>query len=132
MLLGAGLDTRVFRLSLPADLDWYEVDRHEVLSAKDVVMAGVVASCQRHFVAGDLQGDWRSELLGAGFDHSAPTLWIAEGLFFYMAEEAVIEMLGGAARMCGPGSQLAADVVSATGLDSPVLRPYPASGSAGR
>ena len=124
VLLGAGLDTRAFRLSLPAGLDWYEVDRHEVLSAKDVVLAGAVASCRRQVVAADVGGDWGSALLGAGFDHGARTLWIAEGLFFYMAEEAVIEMLRGAARMCGPGSQLAADVVSATGLDSPVMRPY--------
>jgi methyltransferase (TIGR00027 family) len=124
VLLGAGLDTRAYRLSLPAGLDWYEVDRHEVLSAKDVVLAGAVASCRRHVVAADVGGDWGSALLDAGFDHSARTLWIAEGLFFYMAEEAVIEMLRGAARMCGPGSQLAADVVSATGLDSPLMRPY--------
>jgi methyltransferase (TIGR00027 family) len=62
VLLGAGLDTRAFRLGLPADLDWYEVDHHEVLVAKDSVLAGCVPGCRRHVVAGDVGGDWGWQL----------------------------------------------------------------------
>jgi methyltransferase (TIGR00027 family) len=124
VLLGAGLDTRVFRLDLPTDLDWYEMDRHEVLAAKASVLAGCVPRCRRHIVAADVGGDWSSALLGTGFDHHARTLWVAEGLFFYLTEQAIVEMLRGAARMCGPGSLLAADVIGAAGLHSPVMEPY--------
>ena len=49
--------------------------------------------CRRHVVAADVGDDWNSALLGAGFDHRAPTLWVAEGLLFYLTEQAVIEML---------------------------------------
>jgi methyltransferase (TIGR00027 family) len=124
VLLGAGLDTRAFRLDLPTDLDWYEIDRHQVFTVKSSVLAGCVPRCRRHVASADVGGDWSSALLGAGFDHHARTLWVAEGLFFYLAEQVIAEMLRGAARMCGPGSLLAADVTGTTGLDAPVMQPY--------
>jgi methyltransferase (TIGR00027 family) len=124
VLLGAGLDTRAFRLDLPAGLGWYEVDRPEVLAAKRAALAGHVPRCRPHLVAADVGGGWAPALLGAGFDQSARTLWVAEGLFFYLPEQAIIGLLRGAARLCAPGSLLAADVIAATGLDSPAMRPY--------
>jgi methyltransferase (TIGR00027 family) len=123
VLLGAGLDTRAFRLDLPAGLDWYEIDRHEVLTVKDSVLAARAPRCRRHVIAADVGEDWSSVLRGAGFDDQARTLWIAEGLFFYLAEAAITEMLGRAARMCGPGSGLAADVIGVPppfGTDDPL------------
>ena len=124
VLLGAGLDTRAFRLDLPADLGWYELDRHEVLAAKAGLLDGGVPRCRRHVIAADVSGAWSSALLSAGFDPHARTLWVAEGLFFYLTEQAIVELLRGAARLCGPGSLLAADVIGAAGLGSPVMRPY--------
>lgn len=124
VLLGAGLDTRAFRLDLPGGLDWYEVDCREVLAAKDDVLAGCVPGCRRHAVEGDVASDWGPALLGAGLDQGAPTLWVAEGLLFYLTEHAITGMLRAAARMCGPGSVLAADVAATTGLDSPMMQPY--------
>jgi len=124
VLLGAGLDTRAFRLDLPAGLNWYEVDRPEVLTAKDSVLAGFVPRCRRHVVAADVGDEWTSPLLGAGFDPRARTWWVAEGLFFYLTEQQIVEMLRDAARLSGPGSLLAADVIGADGLDSPPLQPY--------
>lgn len=38
VLLGAGMDSRAWRLKLPASLQWYEVDRADVLAAKDVLL----------------------------------------------------------------------------------------------
>ncbi|MBV9449487.1 MAG: SAM-dependent methyltransferase [Streptosporangiaceae bacterium] len=124
VLLGAGLDTRAFRLDLPADLDWYEIDRHEVFTAKSNVLTDCMPRCRRHVVVADVGGDWSPALLGAGFDPRAETLWVAEGLFFYLPEQAIVEMLRGAARICGSGSLLAADVTGTAGLDSPAMRPY--------
>ncbi len=124
VLLGAGLDSRAFRLDLPAGLDWYEIDSHEVFAAKNNVLAGCVPRCRRHTVVGDVAGDWSSALLGAGFDPGARTLWVAEGLFFYLTEPAIAGLLREAARRCGPGSLFAADVTGTAGLGSPVMQPY--------
>lgn len=124
VMLGAGLDTRPYRLDVPVDLDWYEVDRQEVFATKQEVLADAVPRCRRHVVVGDIGADWRSALLNAGFDQDAETLWSAEGVFFYLTEQMIVEMLRGAAGLCGPGSLLAADVTGMTGLDSPTMEPY--------
>jgi Leucine carboxyl methyltransferase len=58
VLLGAGLDTRPYRLDLPADVDWFELDRPEVFAAKEPALAGQGASCRRHTVIGDVSQEW--------------------------------------------------------------------------
>ena len=44
VLLGAGLDTRAFRLPLPPDIDWYEIDDGALLATKERVLGGLGAS----------------------------------------------------------------------------------------
>jgi methyltransferase (TIGR00027 family) len=121
VLLGAGMDTRPYRLELPSDLDWYELDRPGVLAGKQIAAQ---PRCRRHAVDADLAAGWAESLLTAGFTPGARTLWLAEGLFFYLTENLIQRMLGEAARLSGPGSRVAADVMSSTGLDSPAMRPY--------
>ena len=124
VVLGAGLDTRPYRLDLPAGLDWYELDRPDVFAAKQEVLADRGPRCRRHIVVGELGGDWRSPLLDAGFDRTAPTLWLAEGLFFYLTEDMITGLLRAAAGLCGAGSRFAADVTGTAGLDSPAMATY--------
>ncbi|NMO51209.1 SAM-dependent methyltransferase [Actinoplanes sp. TBRC 11911] len=121
VLLGAGMDTRAYRLELPSDLDWYELDRPEVLAGKTIAAPPL---CRRHAVGADLSANWAGSLLAAGFRRDTPTLWLAEGLFFYLTEAMIVAMLREAAVLSGPGSRVAADVMSATGLDTPAMRPY--------
>jgi methyltransferase (TIGR00027 family) len=124
VLLGAGLDTRPYRLDLPADLDWYEVDRAEVFADKQPVLDGAVPRCRRWTVGADLAGDWAAALSAAGFRGDRRTLWVAEGLLFYLAEESIFALLRTAARLSPPDSLLLADVMGATGLRSPAMQPY--------
>lgn len=124
VVLGAGLDTRAYRLDVPADLDWYELDRSEIFAAKQEVLAECAPRCRHHVVVGDVGGDWRSALLGTGFDQAAPTLWLAEGLFFYLTRDTIVELLRDAAAGCGAGSRFAADVTGTAGLDSPAMETY--------
>jgi methyltransferase (TIGR00027 family) len=124
VLLGAGLDTRPYRLDLPGDLDWYEMDRPEIFESKQPALAGAVPRCGRRTVAADLAGDWSAALDGAGFRPERRTLWLAEGLFFYLAGESVLGLLRTAADRCPPDSLFAADVMSASGLDRPGMRAY--------
>ena len=124
VLLGAGLDTRPFRLDVPPDVEWFEVDRRRVLAAKDELLAGETPRCRRHTVGADLREDWVTPLLGAGYDRNATTLWLAEGLFFYLTEPMIVDLLRRAKELSAPGSSFAADVIGTTGLDGPAMQPY--------
>jgi methyltransferase (TIGR00027 family) len=122
VLLGAGLDTRAYRLAVPAQTAWFEVDVAEPLAEKDRVLRGQRPRCARTPVVADLAGDWRPRLEEAGFDPAGPTLWVAEGLLFYLAAPAVDALLTACAG--APDSALLADVMGTTGLTGEALRPY--------
>jgi methyltransferase (TIGR00027 family) len=124
VLLGAGLDTRPFRLEVPRRLRWFEVDHAEVLVRKQQILRDVPSRCDRRPVTADLRGDWITPLAAAGFDPGLPTAWLAEGLFFYLGEEAVLSLLGRAAGLSAVGSRFVVDIISATGLNVPSMQPY--------
>jgi methyltransferase (TIGR00027 family) len=115
VLLGAGMDTRAFRLNLPTDTVMFEVDHPEIFTAKNVVLDGVTPRCQRREVPADLAGEWEPALMAAGFDAARLTLWLAEGLFFYLTEDAVRRLLRTAARLCQARALFRADIFG-TGL----------------
>jgi methyltransferase (TIGR00027 family) len=122
VLLGAGLDTRPYRLDLPADLDWYELDRQEIFDDKEPVLAGAAPRCRRWTVAADLAGDWPAALTAAGFSPERRTVWVVEGLFFYLSDDAVLGLLRTAAGLCVPGSLFLADIMNAGVRDLPAIR----------
>lgn len=132
VLFGAGLDTRAFRLALPPDIDWYEIDDGALLANKERMLDGLGASnpCRtRQPVAADLGGSWGEALVHAGFVAGRRTVWLAEGLLFYLSTEVVGTVLAEACRLSGPGSLILADV-SGTGLHRlPMMQPYLASRS---
>jgi O-methyltransferase involved in polyketide biosynthesis len=51
--LGAGLDTRVFRIDPPATVDWYDVDFPEVIAARQQLLP---ARAHAHTIGADLTG----------------------------------------------------------------------------
>ena len=111
VLLGAGLDSRAFRLGLPAGVTVFEVDQAPVLEFKDAVLAkhGTVPTCRRVPVAADLRGQWPEVLAAAGFDAAAPAMWVAEGLLPYLPADDCDRLLDITARMSPPGSRFASE-----------------------
>jgi methyltransferase (TIGR00027 family) len=112
VLLGAGLDTRAYRLDWPPGCTVFELDQEDVLAFKDRVLdgQGAVPKAERITIGGDLRLEWARELTDAGFDPSAPTAWLAEGLLLYLphaAERALIEAVDG---LSAAGSALAYEV----------------------
>ena len=78
VILGAGLDTRAYRLTWPDGARVIEIDHANVLEFKAGVMAGLSAEpeCELITVATDLSQPWREPLLAAGFDPQQPaTCW---------------------------------------------------------
>ncbi|MGV9311849.1 class I SAM-dependent methyltransferase [Streptomyces sp. NPDC003691] len=112
VLLGAGLDSRAFRLDWPDGCTVFEVDRAGVLAFKDEVLGGVsaVPKAARVTVPADLRDDWVTELTGAGFDPAAPSVWLAEGLLFYLPRTAETRLVGLVDRLSAAGSALAYEV----------------------
>ncbi|MFE6776916.1 class I SAM-dependent methyltransferase [Streptomyces sp. NPDC057702] len=112
VLLGAGLDSRAYRLDWPEDRVVFEIDRAGVLEFKHKVLAGMptAARATRVPVPVDLRADWVSALIDAGFDPHAPTSWLAEGLLFYLPSAAETYLMDTVERLSAPGSALAFEI----------------------
>ncbi|WP_246258381.1 class I SAM-dependent methyltransferase [Amycolatopsis anabasis] len=119
VLLGAGLDTRAFRLAWPPGSRVFEVDLPPMLDFKREVLAraGAAPACERIPVPADLTADWPAALIRAGLDTAAATAWIAEGLLMYFSAEQNEQLLGRVAELSAPGSRLALTTLSQDRLD---------------
>ncbi|WP_190092795.1 class I SAM-dependent methyltransferase [Streptomyces melanogenes] len=108
VLLGAGMDSRAFRMDWPEGTRLFEVDTAAPLDFKASVLRQerAVARCERIPVAVDLREDWRAALVAAGHDPTVPTVWIAEGLLIYLPEEAVELLLARISAHSAPGSRM--------------------------
>jgi Leucine carboxyl methyltransferase len=87
VLLAAGMDTRAFRLPLPAEVIVFELDLPELREQTQAILEQQHAEsrCHRIVVPADLANDdWPQALATAGFDDTAPAVLIAEGLSWYL------------------------------------------------
>ncbi|WP_395308154.1 class I SAM-dependent methyltransferase [Mycobacterium sp. AMU20-3851] len=116
VILAAGLDSRAYRLDWPSGTVVFEIDQPEVIAFKSQTLAdlGAQPTTERRAVAVDLRDDWVSALRAAGFDPTAPTAWIAEGLFGYLPPEAQDRLLELITENSAPGSRIAAEAVPST------------------
>ncbi|MGW0410498.1 class I SAM-dependent methyltransferase [Streptomyces collinus] len=108
VLLGAGMDSRAFRIDWPEGTRLFEVDTAQPLDFKDQVLRQeqAVPRCRRIPVAVDLREDWPQALAAAGHDPATPTVWIAEGLLIYLPRDAVDLLLSRIGARSAPGSRL--------------------------
>lgn len=112
VLLGAGLDSRAYRLAWPPGCVVFEIDRAEVLAFKHQVLGGLSATprAARVPVPMDLRADWADVLPGTGFDPAAPSVWLVEGLLFYLPPAAETYLIDTVDRLSAGGSALAFEV----------------------
>jgi methyltransferase (TIGR00027 family) len=109
VILGAGLDTRAFRLDWPPGTAVYEVDAPLVIAFKDDVLGkqDAVPRCARRTVACNPREDWPSALRQAGFDPASPTAWLTEGLFPHLPDDEKQALLDRTHGLSAAGSRLA-------------------------
>lgn len=91
VILGAGFDTRAFRLPKTEQVRSYEVDtpKTQAIKRQTLEKAGVDASGVT-FVAADFEKeDWLVKLVEAGFDPGQPALFLMEGVIIYLDREAI-------------------------------------------
>jgi methyltransferase (TIGR00027 family) len=88
--LGAGLDTRPYRLALPPSLPWIEVDFADTIAFKEERLAGETPRCALRRVACDLSdAAQRRALLDEVAAKAAKVFVITEGVVPYLANEEV-------------------------------------------
>ena len=119
----AGMDSRAFRLPWPDHIRLFEVDRPAVLAEKHEVIDPAQSTVDRTAVAVDMRDpDWTGALVDAGYDPSAPSVWLLEGLLYYIPEPDVHAILDAVHAVAAPGSRVVADIVNADALTLPNMR----------
>jgi methyltransferase (TIGR00027 family) len=111
VLLGAGLDTRAFRMACLADVAVYEVD-HPATQACKRRKASALAALARSvtFVPVDFESSsLAASLSRTDFRSDRPTVWVWEGVVMYLTDEAVRVTLADMSRCSAPGSTLIAN-----------------------
>jgi methyltransferase (TIGR00027 family) len=125
VLLGAGLDTRAYRLPAGTPVRCFEVDTARTQAFKRAMLrrAGV-DTARITFVPADFDiEDWFEKLVGAGFEPDKPSLFLWEAVTMYLGRHAVERSLRAIAATA-PGSVVAFDYFSAEQLEarSPFMR----------
>lgn len=91
--LAAGLDARPYRLALPAELTWIELDLPQIISDKERALQGERPVCRVERIALDLRDrETRQRVFERiGAQHGS-VLVVAEGLIDYLDEEQVASL----------------------------------------
>jgi len=122
VILGAGFDTRTFRLPRGSPVRSFEVDTPQTQAVKRQMLekAGIDSSGVT-FVAADFEKeDWLAQLVEAGFDPGKPALFLWEGVIIYLdrqSVEATLRKIASTAK----GSLLAFDYFTTETLESQAL-----------
>ncbi|MFE7410342.1 class I SAM-dependent methyltransferase [Streptomyces laurentii] len=127
VVLAAGMDGRAFRLPWPPGVTLYEVDLPEGVEEKSAFLSrsGLVADrCHRVPVAADLTGDWPAALAEAGFRPGLPTVWLVEGVLYYLTEEQVDAVVDRVTELSAAGSVLCLEQVNTDLYRAPWMRDW--------
>jgi methyltransferase (TIGR00027 family) len=91
--LGAGLDTRPYRLSLPSDIQWIEIDFPAIVDLKNERLKDQEPKCQLERIGLDLSNHAeRKKLFDELNQRIAPALVLTEGVIPYLTEASVTEL----------------------------------------
>ncbi|MFD3330746.1 class I SAM-dependent methyltransferase [Streptomyces sp. NPDC058701] len=121
VVLGAGSDTRCWRLPLVSAVQVYEVDLPGQLEAKERLLSGLPRpTCRRTLLDCDLRSPgWTSALAGRGHHRGRRTLWVVEGLLPYLSPEESDRLLAEVSAVSAADSVITLDAPDARYLAEP-------------
>jgi methyltransferase (TIGR00027 family) len=108
VMLGAGLDTRAFRMQALGCTHVFEVDHPATQAFKRRKVADLSPRCRAlSFVAVNFERDSLAhELTAAGYRREVATAWVWEGVVMYLTDDALEETLRSIRELSTPGSEL--------------------------
>jgi len=121
VILGAGYDTRAYRIEgLRDKIRVFEIDHPGTQSVKMEKIKGIFGSLPDHveYVSVDFEiENFGQKLLEHGYKKSQKTVFIMEGLLYYLPPKAVDELLSFIAKNSGVGSAIIFDYVHKSSID---------------
>lgn len=118
VILGSGMDTRAYRLPWQSGTQVFELDRPSVVAWKAAQLTTAAVDRRGsgvtvHSAGVDLTDPaWVTSLTALPFDPTRRTLWIVEGLLYYLSPAHVTALLDHITTLSAAGSRLVADVVN--------------------
>lgn len=110
--LGAGLDTRAFRLKLPAELRWFDVDLPAMVAHRQACLKGVRPRCDHSHITADVTDSMAfGQVISASGKDKGPMLVLSEGLLVYL-EPALVSALAEALHAEATAQWWVTDLVS--------------------
>ncbi|CAA7393691.1 unnamed protein product [Spirodela intermedia] len=111
VLLGAGMDTRAYRLGCLSRSSVFEVDFPELLETKEALLREALGSAEEQGaavmarslirVAADIgESEWLEKLQRSGFAPEKNTVWLLEGILYYLSHQAAVQLLQSIADNC--------------------------------
>ncbi|KAJ4967156.1 hypothetical protein NE237_019005 [Protea cynaroides] len=103
VLLGAGMDARAYRLNCLKGSNVFEVDFPELLHTKATLLQAAIGSTNEQLrmiaksvtrVAADIRDDnWLEKLQQSGFIPERNTVWLLEGILYYLPHSHAMQVL---------------------------------------
>jgi methyltransferase (TIGR00027 family) len=125
VILGAGLDSRAYRFEM---IKWavnvFEVDQPATQAAKIARVKKIFHEIPKyvHYVPIDFNEETLDKLMDRGYSRSLKTLFIWEGVTYYLQPEAVDTTLAWVHSNSASGSSILFDTIAASALSSKHLR----------
>jgi methyltransferase (TIGR00027 family) len=119
VILGAGFDTRAFRIPGIEKTRVFEIDQPATQAVKLERLKKVIDPLPAHvtFIPADLNTQKLAEVLqGNGYDEQSKTLFIWQGVIYFLKPEGVDSTLAFIADHTGPGSAVIFDYIYAKTL----------------
>ena len=117
VILGAGFDTRAYRIEAPGGLPVFEVDHPVTQEQKRTALDRAAIPAHVSFVTVDFETDDLGErLLAAGYREDLRTLFVWQGVSVYLTEAAIDGTLAFIAQHSAKGSAVVFDYFEARAL----------------